>query len=437
MAGTGHSMAGTGHSMARTKAAAKAAALVLVISALVLVVVQQADLGSRGLQLLQSSAPGAASALAKRIAKLEAESSQVEAVRQRAVSLSNKIAGLERQGNSGGKALDALKAEASKLKAHLVDVAKEAHLDPAIAVKNYPAASAGAGKQRHYIDDDDYPARSAATGRHHYIDDDSLGRDRGAVQLQEASSHRAEGINVGVLGRAPDHKSARGRLHSSDDNSWKSAPKQDKWGEEQLGKGAKKSLSYYNYGNPYKKRPWEYGPKESAFGSDFVPGVKGQKDISFGNSWKQVKEDASWKIGPKDGSSDLNTVKQSSSESINPSAEVPQESSAWAKAQQWFDSMKKHETAALRAGDARRAVEARVHHAVEARVKHFERFDNKVSARVADDIKMLQEARAAEAALRNNKVPRILGSSNTNPHTTICVLILDIHIYVLILVLDC
>jgi hypothetical protein len=82
-------------------------------------------------------------------------------------------------------------------------------------------------------------------------------------------------------------------------------------------------------------------------------------------------------------------------------------------------------------------VEARVHHAVEARVKHFERFDKKVSARVADDIKMLQEARAAEAALRNNKVPRILGSSNTNPHTTICVLILDIHIYVLILLLDC
>ena len=69
--------------------------------------------------------------------------------------------------------------------------------------------------------------------------------------------------------------------------------------------------------------------------------------------------------------------------------------------------MKKHETAALRAGDARRAVEARVHHAVEARVKHFERFDKKVSARVADDIKMLQEARAAEAALDNNKVPRI------------------------------
>ena len=380
--------------------------------------------GWSALLLKAAAAPagggGSGGALSQRIARLEAESRQIEAVRLRAEHLDRQIASLERRGNSGSEDEAALAAEAARLKDHLSTLAKDAHLDPSQVLRDYPgaarvrgAADAKAQTQYHYIDDDSrtWPAAAHA---HHYIDDDSR-----EVQRQ----HTASSINVGVLGRTatPKHKPARGRHHYIDDTSWKAAPKLNQWGEEQLGKkGAKRSsIGFYNYGNPTKLRPWQYGPKESAFGEDFVRGVKGQKDISFGNSWKKVAQDDSWKIAPEVDSL-LGKLKKPSrgrsSAAASPS-KTPVETKAWAKAKQWFDEMREKTAEHVKAARSQEEeVNEDVRKQVEARVHHFSRFDKSVTARVANDLKMLQEARAAEAALRKSKIAPSVPSSEQDAH---------------------
>jgi hypothetical protein len=279
--------------------------------------------------------------------------------------------------------------------------------------------------RHHYIDDDARGLPSQASSQNHYIDDDSVGRtvygtphyiDDDSREVPQRTQVHGSGIDVGVLGRTKHDGEelvvdSRGRHHYVDDDSWKIAPKQDQWGEEQLGKaGAKqKADDFYNYGNPTKVRPWQYGPKESAFGADFVPGVKGQKDISFGNSWKKVGKDDSWKIAPS-GDSLLNKVKDASAggsaaATATAAAEgVPGGSKAWAKAEEWFKNMKR--TTAKEAEEQRdqRDQQQQVKAAVEARVQEVSHLDESVSSRVASDLKVLQEARAAEAALRKANV---------------------------------
>jgi len=347
---------------------------------------------------LESAAAGG-SKLAQRISHLEAESAQIEQVRLRAKALNSKIQSLERRGQSGAEDSSALAKEAAQLKARLSDLASDAHLDPASVLSQNPVATG-----HHYLDDErrDWPKQNHA---HQYIDDDSVGHsssharhyiddDSREVERQKASARA--GINVGVLGRTPKHAAGRGRMHYIDDDSWKSAPTQDQWGQEHQGKvGSKKAIDYYDYGNPTKMRPWAYGPKESAFGADFVQGVKGQKDIAFGNSWNKVKKDDSWQVAPK-GDSLLDNVKGRQAIEKTVGSKSPTESKAWSKAAQWFDNMRaktaRQVDAKMEDVDVRKQVEARMH--------HFSHFDKSVTSRVAKDLKVLHEARAAEAALR-------------------------------------
>ena len=396
-----------------------AAAAALTLSSLLV------GLSNQGLsvELLQPAA-GGGGALAQRIARLEAESKQIEQVRLRAARLDRQIADLERRGNSAAGDQGALAAEAARLKGHLTTLARDAHLDPAQVLRDYPSAAVGTGADakapapRHRYIDDDSRTWSKTAREHHYIDDDSREVERRV---------RAQGkVNVGVLGRTPETKAARGRHHYIDDSSWEAAPKLNKWGEEQLGKAGAKtaSIGFYNYGNPTKLRPWQYGPKESAFGADFERGVKGQKDISFGNSWSKVVADDSWKLAPK-GDSLLGEVKGVGSTSVaresaaKPPAdktpagglETPAESKAWSKAEKWFNEMRAKTARQVEAENTHEEeVKREVRRQVEARVHHFSRFDRSVTARVAGDLKMLQEARAAEAALRKSRGARGSGA---------------------------
>ena len=335
---------------------------------------------------------------------------------------------LERRGQAGSaKESAALAVEAAKLKGHLTKLAKAAHLDPAQwapagDAAPAPAGAAAAPSRHHYLDDDsrDWPeqARSprhyldddsvgrAVSGVHHYIDDDS----REVAARARRTQARDAGINVGVLGRTPQQRAARGRHGYVDDRSWQAAPKQDQWGQEQLGKAGavKKAIGFYNYGNPTHLRPWQYGPKESAFGADFVPGVKGQKDVSFDNSWKKVGKDDSWKIAPA-ADSLLNKVKRGSQGGSVAAAKLPGGGKAWAKAEEWFKSMKRATAKQAEEQQEQQQEQQQVKAAVEARMHAVSHLDKSVSSRVASDLKVLQEARAAEAALR--KTPARAASS--------------------------
>jgi hypothetical protein len=403
-------------------AAALAAALTLA-----LVVMHTVVLGPASAPLLLAAPATGGSALEQHVARLEAESKELEQVRLRAVWLNNKIAGLERRAQPGSvKESAALSAEATKLKAHLLDLAKAAHLEPLVdAGPAKRPAKRAVPARHHYIDDDARGLPSQAYSQHHYIDDDSVGRtvygthhyiDDDSREVPQRTQVHGSGIDVGVLGRTKHDGEelvvdSRGRHHYVDDDSWKIAPKQDQWGEEQLGKaGAKqKADDFYNYGNPTKVRPWQYGPKESAFGADFVPGVKGQKDISFGNSWKKMGKDDSWKIAPS-GDSLLNKVKDASTggsaaAKATAAAEgVPGGSKAWAKAEEWFKNMKRTTAKEAKEQREQREQQQQVKAAVEARVEEVSHLDESVSSRVASDLKVLHEARAAEAALRKANV---------------------------------
>ena len=413
----------TGRGSAGVVAAALGAALTL---ALVVMHAVKLDPASSPLLLAAPAATGG-SALEQHVARLEAESKEIEQVRLRAVWLNNKIADLERRAQPGSvKESAALAAEAAKLKAHLLELAKAAHLEPLVDAGPAKRPAKRAVPARHqYIDDDARGLPSQAYSQHHYIDDDSVGRtvygthhyiDDYSREVRQRTQEHGSGINVGVLGRTKHDGEelvvdSRGRHHYVDDDSWKIAPKQDQWGEEQLGKaGAKrKADDFYNYGNPTKVRPWQYGPKESAFGADFVPGVKGQKDIAFGNSWKKMGKDDSWKIAPS-GDSLLNKVQDANAggsaaaTAIAAAEGVPGGSKAWAKAEEWFKSMKR--TTAKEAEEQReqREQQQQVKAAVEARVQEVSHLDKSVSSRVASDLKVLQEARAAEASLRKANV---------------------------------
>jgi len=387
-----------------------------------MVVMHQADNGLGGPTALLTT-PGTEN-LEQKIAHLQAESAQIETVRLRAESLNRRIESIERRGKSGAEDSASLAKEAAQLKARLFALASDAHLDPETVLKDYPTAT-----RHHYLDDErhDWPKQAHT---HRYIDDDSVGHssshnshyiDDDSRELESHKVRARAGFNVGVLGRTPERTAGRGRRHYHDDDSWEAAPTLNKWGEQKQGQaGAKEAIEYYDYGNPTKLRPWAYGPTESAVGADFQRGVKGQKDISFGNSWNKVKDDASWQVAPK-GDSLLNEVRSSSSNSIaKPVVSSPQtESKAWAKAQQWFDHMREktasqvdakieqrhfgsaeNRDGGLEPGQDSEEVKQEVRKQVEARMRHFSKFDRSVSSRVANDLKVLQEARSAEAALR-------------------------------------
>ena len=364
-------------------------------------------------ELEQAASPktgGGSGELERHVARLEAESARIEAVRQRAESLNDKIADLERRGKSttSAEGTAALAVEADELKARLSALARGAHFKPSTT-----SSEMAVGGQKDEADDTQlWPSMAL----HRYIDEES----RSHKPLSAGSK------SVGVLGRTGEIKHPRGpRVDASvPDTSWKTAPKLDRWGQEQLGvPGRKKaSIDFYNYGNPTRKRNWEYGPRESLFGSDLVPGTESpsrQKGSSFSSSLENVQADDSWKVAP-DGDSVLDHVassKQVSSEdaSVEPRTAAPRaganskaqdrpvgEDKAWVEAEAWFKRMRRSTTEHLDAERwlAQRARKQRFRRKkMEARMQHFKKIKHAQQARTARDVHLLRQARAAEEAL--------------------------------------
>ena len=365
-------------------------------------------------ELEQAASPktgGGSGELERHVARLEAESARIEAVRQRAESLNDKIADLERRGKSttSAEGTAALAVEADELKARLSALARDAHFKPS------PTSSERAvgGQKDEATDTRLWPSMAV----HRYIDEES----RSQKPLSAAGSK-----SVGVLGRTREIKHPQGpRVDASvPDTSWETAPKLDRWGQEQLGVPGPKeaSIDFYNYGNPTRKRNWEYGPHESLFGSDLVPGTESpskQKGASFSSSLENVQADDSWKVAPK-GDSVLDHVvsnKQVSSEdaSVEPRTAAPRvgtnskaqdrpvgEDKAWVEAEAWFKRMRRSTTEHLDAERwlAQRARKQRFRRKkMEARMQHFKKIKDAQQARTAQDIHLLRRARAAEEAL--------------------------------------
>ena len=421
----------------------------LTLAVLSLVVLYHRELLTWRAELLTASSEHAASsALEQHVVRLEAESAHVEKIRLQAAALSDSISELERRGRtSSGESEVALAADAKKLKDRLAALARDAHVDPAQTLKDYAAARTATRRRRyidddsrdvpkpahplHYVDDDsrDWPKPAHSlhyidddsrdwpkpAHSHHYIDDDSR-------EVKKKAKH-ASGINVGILGRTPQRKPARGRHHSVHDYSWdvaihdlswEAAPKQDEWGQEEAGKDAgKKKINFYSYGNPSKGRAWKYGPKESAFGSDVVPGDKDYKDMSFGNSWDRVKEDKSWMVAPKgDGDyalfrsgSSRSSAKatsriQTSSKTAGKDLTTADEGKAWSAAEEWFKRMRHSTAKQVDAHEVQREMQQRIRRRAKAKMEAVEHVDANIAQRVEADIKLLKEAKAAEAAIR-------------------------------------
>ena len=107
-----------------------------------------------------------------------------------------------------------------------------------------------------------------------------------AVKSTKALPHPAEHVE-------------KARLEETRDNSWLVAPKQDQWGQE-LSRGSRKTIEYYDYGVHQKEPSWKYHPEMKQEAIDFRQDEKQFAKLPVDSSWNLVPSarEHAWKVAP-------------------------------------------------------------------------------------------------------------------------------------------